>query len=248
MLAIIGGSGLTQYEALDGERTADVPTPYGSPSAPLVCGKLNGRDIVFLARHGGRHTIPPHRINYRANVWALHAVGVKDVIAVATVGGIRQDLGPGVLVIPDQIIDYTHGRESTFYSGGEEGVMHVDFTRPYCEALRQRLIEAGAGLGERVIDRATYGATQGPRLETAAEIDRMERDGADIVGMTAMPEAALAREKGLCYATLAVVVNYAAGRGDSRAGIRLEELGPVLKNGMTRVCGIVNSFVKQHGA
>ena len=246
MLAIIGGSGLTQFDALEAQRRVDVPTPYGGSSAELVYGRLSGRDTVFLARHGHGHAIPPHRINYRANVWALHAIGVDDVVAVATVGGIRGDLGPGALVVPDQIIDYTHGRENTFHNGDGDGVMHVDFTRPYCEALRLRLIKAAGDIGERLIDGATYGATQGPRLETAAEIDRMERDGADIVGMTAMPEAALAREKGLCYATLAVVVNYAAGRGDSTTGIRLDELAPILEMGMARVRRILNRLVEQY--
>ena len=247
MLAIIGGSGLTQLAALAESRREAVETPYGQPSADLMCGKLAGREVIFLARHGERHTIPPHRVNYRANVWALHACNVRDVISVATVGGIREDFAPGTLVVPSQIIDYTHGRESSFHEGGDEGVRHVDFTHPYCEALRQRLLAVASELGERVVNGATYAATQGPRLETAAEIDRLERDGAHIVGMTAMPEAALAREKDLRYAALALVVNHAAGRGESAAGIRLTELETTLRKGMERVVRIIDRLVARYG-
>jgi 5'-methylthioadenosine phosphorylase len=247
MLAIIGGSGLTQLAALAGRRREAVATPYGPPSADLTFGTLSGREVVFLARHGERHALPPHRVNYRANVWALHARGVRDVISIATVGGIREGFSPGMLVVPSQIIDYTHGRESTFHEGGEEGVRHIDFTHPYCEALRQGLLAAAADVGERAVDGATYAATQGPRLETAAEIDRLEQDGAHIVGMTAMPEAALAREKDLCYAAIALVVNHAAGRGDSAAGIRLPALETTLRKGMERVLRIVDRVVTEYG-
>jgi 5'-deoxy-5'-methylthioadenosine phosphorylase len=246
MLAIIGGSGLTQLAALTAQRREVVATPYGTPSAALTLGTIQGRQVIFLARHGDRHTVPPHRVNYRANVWALHALGARDVLSIATVGGIRGDLVPGTLVVPSQIIDYTHGRETTFFGGDQEMVTHIDFTHPYCESLRRRLIQAALENGERIVDGATYAATQGPRLETAAEIDRLERDGADIVGMTAMPEAALAREKELCYAALAVVVNHAAGRGDSGTGIRLSELGPVLEQAMQRVCGIIDQVVARY--
>lgn len=247
MLAIIGGSGLTQLAALAGSRREAVATPYGPPSADLAFGTISGREVVFLARHGERHMIPPHRVNYRANMWALHAHNVRDVISVAAVGGIRADCAPGTLVVPNQIIDYTHGRENTFHAGGDEGVRHIDFTHPYCESLRHRLLDAAADLGERVLDGATYGTTQGPRLETAAEIDRLERDGAHIVGMTAMPEAALAREKDLCYAAIALVVNHAAGRGESASGIRLPELEATLRKGMERVLKIIERVVVRYG-
>ena len=194
MLAIIGGSGLTGITSLEVTRRLVVRTPYGEPSGALTFGRIRGRDVVFLARHGYGHTIPPHEVNYRANLWALHAQEVKDVVSVASVGGIRADLGPGTLAVPDQIIDYTHGRQSTFSSSADRSVTHIDFTRPYCESMRQRLIKAARAAGEAIVVGATYAATQGPRLETAAEINRLERDGADLVGMTGMPEAALARE------------------------------------------------------
>jgi len=247
MLAIIGGSGLTQLGALAHPRRQIVSTPYGSPSSPLVFGTIGGVEVVFLARHGEAHSIPPHKVNYRANLWALHAGRASDVLAVAAVGGIRPDLTPGTLVVPDQIIDYTHGRESTYCSGGDEGVRHVDFTRPYCEALRRRIVSAAAQAGERVVDGGTYGATQGPRLETAAEIDRMERDGADMVGMTAMPEAALARELDLCYAAIAVVVNPAAGRGSSAEQISVEDMTAVLRAAMRRVEAIIERIAVCYG-
>jgi 5'-methylthioadenosine phosphorylase len=179
---------------------------------------------VFLARHGYGHTIPPHEVNYRANLWALRDEGATEVVSVASVGGIRADLGPGTLVVPHQIIDYTWGRRSTFFEGGDVPVTHVDFTVPYADAVRRKLVAAARRCGEAVVDGAVYAATQGPRLETAAEIDRLERDGADVVGMTGMPEAVLARELDLAYAAIAVVVNHAAGRGESRDGIRLEAI------------------------
>jgi 5'-methylthioadenosine phosphorylase len=198
--------------------------------------------VAFLARHGYGHTIPPHEVNYRANIWALREEGAAEIVSVASVGGIRADLGPGTLVIPHQIIDYTWGRRSTFFEGGDVPVSHVDFTRPYSEPLRQKLLAAARASGEPLLDGAVYAATQGPRLETAAEIDRLERDGADVVGMTGMPEAALARELDLPYATIAVVVNHAAGRGESRTGIRLERIEQMLHSTIGRARRIVEEM------
>jgi len=242
MLGIIGGSGLTQLANLDVSHREVVRTPYGEPSGPLTFGNVCGQPVAFVARHGYGHTIPPHLVNYRANAFALHSVGVTEIISVASVGGIRNDLGPGVLVVPDQIIDYTWGREMTFQSGGEGAVVHVDFTDPYDDGLRQRLFAAATKLGETVLDGATYAATQGPRLESAGEINRLERDGVDIVGMTGMPEAGLARELDIPYAALCVVANWAAGRGDSAHGIRFESLEAVLHVAMGRVRLIIDQF------
>ena len=247
MIAVIGGSSLTQLANLQVTRRKTVRTPYGKPSGPLIFGKIEGRAVVFLARHGPNHTLPPHEVNYRANLWALHAQKVKDVVSVATVGGIRVGLAPGTLVVPDQIIDYTHGRQSSYSGSRGKGVMHIDFTHPYCEALRKRLLGAAAAAGEAVVASGTYAATQGPRLETAAEINRLERDGADIVGMTGMPEAALAREIGLCYAAIVVVVNHAAGRGASAQGIRLKDAEAITKRSMARVLNILDRLVARDG-
>ena len=202
---------------------------------------------MFLTRHGDGHVIAPHEINYRANLWALRAVKAVDVISIATVGGIRADLLPGTLVIPDQIIDYTWGRVPTLGSMGKRGVTHIDFTHPYCETMRQKLLEAARAADEKVVDGGTYAATQGPRLETAAEIGRLERDGADMVGMTGMPEAALARELGLCYAAIAVVVNQAAGRGASAEGIPVEKLASVTQRAMKRVHRILDEVASVDG-
>lgn len=233
-IAIIGGTGLTSLDNLEITRREMVSTPYGEPSGPLTHGVLCGREVVFLARHGYSHTIPPHQVNYRANLWALKDIGVEKVIAIAAVGGIREDLGPESLAIPDQIIDYTWSRHNTFFENGSNSVVkHVDFTWPYCEDLRQQLIRAAANAGVDVSDKATYAAMQGPRLETAAEINRLERDGCDIVGMTGMPEAVLARELELCYAACAVVANMAAGRGDGE--ITMTEIEQHLVNGMDKV-------------
>ena len=246
MLAIIGGSGLTQLSNLEVSRREVVRTPCGEPSGALIFGSIAGCEAVFLARHGYGHTIPPHQVNYRANIWALHAQGVKNVVAVAAVGGIRSDLAPGALVVPDQIVDYTHGRACTFFTGGDTGVRHIDFTLPYCQALRAACLAAGWQAGESLIDGGVYAATQGPRLETAAEIDRLERDGADMVGMTGMPEAALAKEIGLCYATIAVVANRAAGRGGG-AGISMPDIAAVLEPAMGRVRSVLAKLVVSNG-
>ncbi len=220
-IAILGGSGLAWLEALEVERQKIVVTPYGEPSAPLTFGQFAGLPVVFLPRHGGGHTIPPHRVNYRANIWALDSVGVKSIISVASVGGITME--PGILCIPDQIIDYTWGREHTFVDCCDVApIRHVDFSEPYCEQLRNILIQAGRHASVRIKTEGTYGATQGPRLETAAEIQRMHRDGCDLVGMTGMPEAALARELDLCFAHLSLVVNWAAGLG--KGPITMQEI------------------------
>jgi 5'-methylthioinosine phosphorylase len=238
-LAMIGGSSLDQLAVFEDTRRIEVDTPYGKPSSPLIFGKLNQREVVFLARHGERHQWPPHRINYRANLWALHAQGVTDVVAVATVGGIGAAFHAGALAVPDQIIDYTWGRESTFFDGeskpGEGNVKHIDFTKPYDEALRTRVLQAARRVEIPMLDGGTYATTQGPRLETAAEIQRLARDGAHMVGMTGMPEAALARELGLRYACLALVVNAAAGTGQSKRAIDLSAAEALAREAMARV-------------
>jgi 5'-methylthioadenosine phosphorylase len=247
MLAIIGGSGLTQLANLEVVRREIVRTPYGDASGAITYGTIRGQEVAFLARHGYGHTIPPHKVNYRANIWALSQARVEYIVAVASVGGIRSDMKPGTLAVPDQIIDYTHGRCFTYFEGSDRSVVHIDFTRPYCEALRQRLVEAAAQAGEPLVEGGTYAATQGPRLETAAEIDRLERDGAHMVGMTGMPEAALARELGLCYAAVAVVVNYAAGREDSAEGIRMADINAVSREALSRVHKIIDFLVTLDG-
>lgn len=230
-IAIIGGTGFTKLARLDVTRREVVHTPFGEPSAPLTHGLLNGVEVVFLPRHGSGHTLPPHRINYRANLWALRHLGIQSLVSLAAVGGIRKDMRPCRVAVPDQIIDYTWGRKHTFFEQDLTHVTHIDFTEPYCDALRQALIEAGRRAGLDIVGNGVYGATQGPRLETAREIDRLERDGCDIVGMTGMPEAALARELDICYASCAVVANWAAGRG-ATASITLDEIDRNLKQGM----------------
>ena len=212
LLAFIGGSGLDSLPDLAVTELRDSETPYGKPSAPVALGRLGDIQIAFLPRHGTEHSIAPHQINYRANLAALADLGVDRIIAIAAVGGISAQMAPPRLVIPDQLIDYTWSREHTFSDGTGTGVVHVDFTHPFCAILRSTLSAAAINLNVTAIDGAVYGAMQGPRLETAAEINRMERDGCDIVGMTVMPEAALARELDIRYAVCALIVNWAAGR------------------------------------
>ncbi len=239
--AIIGGSGFTRLDSLKIIRREVVHTPYGEPSAPLTHGLFHGRPVVFLPRHGAAHTIPPHKVNYRANLWALQHVGVERVIAIAAVGGIDDEMAPGVIAIPDQIIDYTYARDHTFFEDGLSTVTHIDFTQPYCAELRRLLLQAAEASGIEVVYGGTYGATQGPRLETSMEINRMQQDGCHLVGMTGMPEAALARELDICYASCAVVANWAAGRG---AGpITMEEIERHLSGGMEKVHNLLSSFV-----
>lgn len=232
-VAIIGGSGLTRLKNLEIRRHEVMRTPFGEPSSPLVFGRLSGQDTVFLARHGQGHTIPPHEVNYRANIWALKEAGASHVVAVNAVGGITPVMTSGRLVIPDQIIDYTYGRAHTFFGNEQKPVTHVDFTFPYCEELRAILIQAAQQAGLDVAGQGTYGATQGPRFESIAEIRRLERDGCDIVGMTGMPETGLARELGLCYACIAVVANPAAGK--AAGTISLREIERTLESGMEKV-------------
>jgi 5'-methylthioinosine phosphorylase len=242
VLAIIGGSGLTKLANLEVTQRKVSRTPYGEPSGPLTFGRILECDLIFLARHGYGHTIAPHEVNYRANLWALKDAGADRIVSVASVGSIRKDLEPGSLVIPDQIVDYTWGRRSTFFEGPGSPVNHIDFTEPFSAALRKVLLKAAADSKEKVFDGGVYAATQGPRLETAAEINRLERDGADIVGMTGMPEAALAREIDLEYAAIAVVANYGAGRGDSEHAVALDRIEAILEEAMGRVRRIIEKL------
>jgi 5'-methylthioinosine phosphorylase len=211
-IAIIGGSGFSALAGAPMPAGPGLSTPFGVTSATIARGSLAGREVLFLPRHGIGHCIPPHKINYRANIWALKQAGAEYLVALAAVGGIGTAYRPGVLAVPRQVIDYTYGRDQSFHDGDAGAVVHIDFTQPYCENLREALLRAGRAAGLDPIDGGTYGATQGPRLETAAEVVRLERDGCDLVGMTGMPEAALARELGLCYACCAFVVNWAAGK------------------------------------
>jgi len=248
MLGIIGGTGLTQLANLEITHRQVARTPYGEPSGALTFGRICGQEVIFLARHGYGHTIPPHDVNYRANLWALKDHGVDRVVSVATVGAIHPGLLPGMLVIPSQIIDYTHGREATYFVGGDKPVVHLDFTLPYCEAMRAALLEAAASAGITLRNGGVYGVAQGPRLETAAEINRMERDGVDMVGMTGMPEAYLARELELCYAAVGAVVNQAAGRGRSAEGIQMGEVQAMLGEVMLQVRRLIEQLVTDDAA
>lgn len=224
-LAVVGGTGLYRLAELQDVETHQPPTRYGAPSGPVRIGTLAGHRVAFLARHGEGHSVPPHRINYRANLAALQAAGATRVLALNTVGGITERFGPRALACPDQLIDYTWGRVSTLCEEPGTDVLHVDFGDPYTPSLRAEVLAAAARAGVAVVDGGCYGATQGPRLETRAEIARMRRDGCDLVGMTGMPEAGLAREFGLDYACLAIVANWAAGAGPAADEvITLEEV------------------------
>lgn len=246
MLGIIGGTGLTQLKSLKNVRHQIARTPYGEASQPLIFGELAGTQVVFLARHGGGHTIPPHAVNYRANIWALYATGVDSLLAIATVGGISSHLNTGDIVLPDQIIDYTHGRKNTYHDGIELPVKHIDFTEPYSAKLRKTCLQAANNVQQSLVESGVYACAQGPRLETAAEINRLERDGANIVGMTGMPEAALARELGVQYAALCPVVNQAAGRGVSANGINFAEVSANLETAMQKICILIEEIARTY--
>ena len=243
MLAIIGGRGLTQLANLEITHQQVMRTPYGEPSGAFLFGTLNEHEVIFLARHGFGHTIPPHLVNYRANLWALREHGASKIISVATVGGIRPDLKPGVIVVPDQIMDFTHGRDSTFFETRDRPFSNTDFTLPYSTRLRSHILRSAQTAQQPCMDGGVYAATQGPRLDSIAEINRYERDGADMVGMTGMPETALAKELELDYAIIAVVANYAAGRGDSATGINIETVNATASKTMVRVRSILECVV-----
>jgi len=242
-LAIIGGTGLYAFPGLADVERRQASTRWGAPSAPIVTGTIAGKRVAFLARHGESHSFAPHRINYRANIAALHELGARRVVGVNAVGGIRADMGPRALVIPDQLIDYTHGRSSSFCDREGEAVLHIDFSEPYGAALRGELLAAARNAGIAVVDGGCYAATQGPRLETSAEIERLRRDGCDLVGMTGMPEAALARELGIEYACLALVANWAAGCDPHAAVISLEEIHAHLAAATARVSPVIAALL-----
>jgi 5'-methylthioinosine phosphorylase len=241
-IAIIGGTGLTSLEGLVISDREVVRTPWGEPSGPITHGTFGGRRVAFLARHGSGHTIPPHKVNYRSNIWALKQIGVERVVAVAAVGGIHAEFLPTMVAIPDQIVDYTWSRGHTFFEDDLTQVVHVDFSEPYCPQLRSALIRAATEAEVDALDWGTYATTQGPRLESAAEIDKLERDGCHMVGMTGMPEASLAREAGLRYAHCAVVSNAAAGRGEGV--ISMEDIGKNLHAGMQSTHLLLESFLR----
>jgi 5'-methylthioinosine phosphorylase len=244
MIGIIGGTGLSQLDGFDIQEQKWCETPFGEPSSILSFGDFNGQRVVFLARHGVPHKVAPHLINYRANLSAFKQLGVTQVVAVNAVGGIHSQMGPTSIAVPDQIIDYTYGRAATIYDGCHvESVDHVDFSFPYTESIRQSLINASKLADIALLESATYGATQGPRLESAAEVKRMQRDGCDMVGMTGMPEASLARELGLDYACLALSVNWAAGKTDQV--ITMKEIEEAVHIGMDKVHRILNYTFNQ---
>lgn len=248
MLAVIGGSGLCKIEGLKVIRREIVRTPYGQPSEPIVFGELNNKEIIFLARHGANHSIAPHLINYRANIYALKEVGAKSIISIASVGSIVEDMNPGDFVVPHQIIDYTYGRNPTFYDGlGNSPLKHIDFTHPYDDSVRQIIVEVMKSLKLNFFKDGVYAATQGPRLETAAEILRYQQEGATIVGMTGMPEAVLAREIELSYAAICPVANHAAGKGTSKEGISSAVLNHNSKKTIENIVLILKGLVSQFG-
>lgn len=230
MLGIIAGTGFSELAGIQVQRVEPVSTPYGAPSATVQIGQFSVAesvnaepvDIAFLPRHGTPHRIPPHRVNYRANMFALQMLGCEQVVAVNAVGGIADDTGPGELIIPHDVIDYTYGRVSSYWDDAESDMQHVEMTTPYAGPLRQRLITAAKHAGVAVVPQGVMAVTQGPRLETAAEILRLQRDGCTLVGMTGMPEAALAKELTMPYASLSFSVNWAAGKQPDGHSIHAE--------------------------
>jgi len=240
-IAIIGGTGLTSLAGVEITETREVETPYGSPSSALSFGTMGDKEIIFLPRHGNPHAIPPHKINYRANIYALKENGVKNIIAVNAVGGITSEMHPERIVVPEQIIDYTYGRKHTFFEDKLDEVIHIDFTNPYNSDLGKQLATASLMSGLDIFNGGVYAATQGPRLETSAEINKLEKDGCDIVGMTGMPEAALARELNINYACLSLVVNWAAGKSDEE--ITMAVIERHLEAGIGKVKLLLEEFI-----
>ncbi len=238
-IALIGGTGLDAWEG--GAAEARPGTPYGEASDSIGVITAGRHEVLFLPRHGRAHRIPPHRVNYRANLHALHALEADAVIAVNAVGGITSRFGPGVLAVPAQVVDYTWGRAHTFSDTEEDPLQHVEFARPFSTDLREALLEAADGAALTLVDGGCVGVMQGPRLETAAEIRRLANDGCDVVGMTSMPEAALARELGLPYASVCVVANWAAGIADEP--ITMDAIEATLGEAMERVRRLLRAFL-----
>ena len=232
MIAVIGGTGMNEWPGLVIDESRGIDTPYGTPSGPLHLGRWNDQPVIFFARHGEGHKIPPHAINYRANLWALYSVGVRSVISISAVGGIHESMGPAQLAVPDDLIDYSWGRRHSYSDGPPDALWHVEFSDPYTPRLRAILLRAAADAGIELMDGGVMAVTQGPRLETPAEVRRLRRDGCDMIGMTGMPEAGLARELGLEYASLAVSVNWAAGLDEGEIHAQIEQS---VTNGMARV-------------
>lgn len=237
--AVIGGSGLYQFEGLEILDEKFLSTPYGEPSEKVTIGRLGDQPLYFLPRHGADHRLPPHKVNYRANMFALKSLGVKKIIAVNAVGAAVTDLQGGDIVIPDQLIDYTWGREHTYSDGNNDGVDHIDFTQPFDVALRDKLVEAAASIDLPVVPEGVYGVTQGPRLETAAEVRKLAKDGCSIIGMTAMPEAALAKELGLAYASISIVANLGAGL--SEVELTIEDIQAVVAAGLAKIQSLIKA-------
>ena len=242
-VALIGGTGLNRLDGMETVAEHALDTPWGSSSHPVLEGDFRGHKLFFLARHGIPHLIAPHRINYRANLWALRELGVRCVVGVNAVGGILDTMAPGRITLPDQIIDYTYDRAHTYYDDGQ-ALEHIDFTEPYSATLRSELLAAAENLHIDCAPTGTYGVTQGPRLETAAEIQRMRREGCDVVGMTGMPEAALAAELGLEYASICLVVNPAAGLSD--VPITLEAMQQILDREIAVIGNLLHQWLEAH--
>jgi len=240
-IAVIGGTGLAALSNIKVLNEKIHKTQYGQTDAPLVRGFLSDKEVIFLARHGNPHVIPPHKVNYRANIRALKDFGISNIISVNAVGGITDSMSPGSIVIPNQVIDYTYSRKHTYFDDGFDQVKHIDFTHPYSEHIRAKLINSANALSIIIKSSATYGATQGPRLETAAEIKRLEQDGCDLVGMTGMPEACLARELDMNYASICLIVNWAAGKTDGI--ITMEVIQRHIKSGMKEINLIIQKAI-----
>ena len=248
MFGVIGGTGLDKIEGLVVEKHETIKTPYGETSEPLAFGSIAGQlMIVFIARHGKNHSIAPHLINYQANIWALHSVGVRNLIGINTVGSIDTKLLPGDFVFPDQIIDYTYSRKNTFFDGVGNPIQHIDFTYPFDSNLRNHFSRAARMLDLKFHTSGVYACVQGPRLESAAEINRYENDGADIIGMTGMPEASLAREIGLNYALICPVANHAAGRGLNKDGISHEEINANSEKMALNIENLIKRIIGSYG-
>ncbi|MCX7913294.1 MAG: S-methyl-5'-thioadenosine phosphorylase [Thermodesulfovibrionales bacterium] len=240
-IGLIGGSGLYDIEGINVLDEISLTTPYGIPSASYKVGEIEEREIVFLPRHGISHNIPPHKVNYRANIWGFKNLGVERIISVNAVGGINRLLQPGDILIPNQIIDFTFGRRiSTFYEN--DRVLHVDFTDPFCSELSHNILKASENVGIKVVKGGTYICVDGPRLETAKEIEFFSSIGCDVVGMTVMPEAVLARELEICYSSICVVTNPAAGISTKK--LTSKEVLIMMKSSLYKIKSLIKGIVK----